>query len=108
MEDGACKGCGALIGWITSVGGKHIPVDRAIHVVDITANPPLGHEHDAKRITLVTEAGTVETGYGFEIVMTSANGSSTMVEQIPGTRRVIGHVPHWATCPTVGRFRTNR
>jgi hypothetical protein len=92
-----CKGCRAEIKWIKTTGLASMPVD--VDEVSVSLLP-LRHAAvatlaDPRRLTIVTRDGKTETGY-----LCSAAQA--------GARQVIGHVPHWATCPHAKEFKARQ
>jgi len=91
-----CRGCHATIRWVNTRMGKAIPVDperltewlvEEEQMVTTTGAPiPM------RVITLVTMEGDVVRGYQGTVLT-------------PGSREVIGYIPHWASCPQAAQFR---
>lgn len=80
-----CKGCGAQIKWIRTIGGKKMPVDP--ETVFVTARE--GSER------FVTDEGAV------------ISGRLTRLGEIGG-RTPLAYVPYWKTCPNAADFRQKR
>jgi len=76
-----CKGCGAPIVWIPTLGGKSMPCDA--EPVTYWA----GKEYHSK---IVTPNG--------EVISCKLNG---YIQNATG----IGYIPHWATCPKAKDFK---
>ena len=84
-----CRGCQAAVVWVhMREAGKAMPCDPDVLTewLDETAGKA------ASTRTLITEDGVAITGR-----------RGTAIE--PGTREVVGRVPHWATCPQAESFR---
>lgn len=84
-----CRGCKALIGFITMAEtDKAMPVDpeRRDEWIDTTAGKAVA------LFTLITPEGKLIVGR-----------RGTSIE--PATSRYEGYVPHWATCPKAKEFR---
>lgn len=79
-----CKGCGADIIWIQTLGGKSIPCDPQ----------PVTYWEKAKA------PGKVVTPHG-EVL-------SCVFEGDPDKATGIGYISHWSTCPCAERFRRKR
>ena len=80
-----CKGCGAQIKWIRTIGGKKMPVDpEAAFVI-----PCGGSER------FVTDEGAV------------ISGRLARLDEIGG-RTPLAYIPHWKTCPNAADFRQKR
>lgn len=82
---GICKGCGAKIKWIRTIGGKKMPVDPEAVFVIVCG----GQER------FVTDDGAVILG------------REARLDEIHDTTPLM-HVPHWKTCPNVGDFRKKK
>ena len=80
-----CKGCGAKIKWIRTIGGKKMPVDP--EAVFVTARE--GSER------FVTDEGAV------------ISGRLARLDEV-GSRAPLAYVPHWKTCPNAADFRQKR
>lgn len=80
-----CKGCGAKIKWIRTIGGKKMPVDP--EAVFVTARE--GSER------FVTDEGAV------------ISGRLARLDEV-GSRTPLAYVPHWKTCPNAADFRQKR
>ena len=81
MKTSICKGCGRLIGWIRTTGGKAMPVDP---------DKVFYWQSAAGQNKIVTPRG--------EIVSAHLDGPS---EACTGQ----GYISHWATCPQAEAFR---
>lgn len=81
MKTSICKGCGRLIGWIRTPGGKNMPVDY---------EPVLYWKDPAGKQKIVTPGG--------EVVSARLFGTS---EACAGK----GYKSHFATCPKAEAFR---
>ena len=84
-----CRGCQAAVVWVhMRESGKAMPCDPDVLTewLDETAGKA------ASTRTLITSDGVAITGR-----------RGTAIE--PGTREVIGRVPHWVTCPQANTFR---
>ena len=79
-----CRGCGADIAFIKTVGGKSIPVDP----------DPVYFIQEEDNEKFVTEAGEVKRGK-------KAHWRLTLSAQQPEK----GYRPHFATCPQADKFR---
>ncbi len=79
-----CKGCGADIIWIQTLGGKSIPCDPQ----------PVTYWEKAKA------PGKVVTPNG-EVL-------SCVFEGDPDKATGIGYISHWSTCPCAERFRKEK
>ena len=92
MARPTCKGCKAVIRWITTPAGKSMPVDPELlseWVVDDPKPLPVPHH----RITLLSSDGKrMQNGYQCSVLT-------------PGSHQIEGHVPHWATCPKAKDFK---
>lgn len=82
MKTGVCKGCGAAIIWIGTLGGKSMPCNAT--PIYYIAKPKTGK----KRI--VTPNGEV---------------ISCEYTEDPHKATGTGFVPHWATCPKAHSFK---
>ena len=71
-----CKGCGAEIEWIHTIGGAVMPVDPLLQIVGMT--------NKSERLVLVTPAGRT-------------------VKNPPYDTQ--GYAPHWATCSRAKDFK---
>lgn len=76
-----CKGCGAPIVWIPTLGGKSMPCD---------AKQVIYKERKGAKGKIVTPNGEV----------LSAEPTNDL-----GAATGIGYVPHWATCPKAKDFK---
>lgn len=81
MKTSICKGCGRLIGWIRTTGGKAMPVDP---------DKVFYWQSAEGQNKIVTPKG--------EIVSAHLDGPS---EACTGQ----GYISHWATCPKAEAFR---
>ena len=79
----ACKGCGRSIIWHKNKNGKNEPFDAKPTrvIVDLDGPPTLSYMEDQRT------AGLVEYN-----------------PEVPGVV-VMGHLPHFVTCPNADRFR---
>lgn len=84
MRTTACRGCGAVIGFIKTAAGKTMPVD--IKPVLFTRGGPE---------VFVTPSGEV------------IHGTSLRYGQADPDE-LIGYTSHFATCPAAGSFRKRR
>lgn len=89
MAAPTCRGCGAVIRWITTRSGKAMPVDPE-HLQEWLIED--GFAGIGPRITLITSDGETVSGR-----------QGSVISQ--GSRRVDGYVPHWSTCPKAKDFR---
>ena len=81
MRTAKCRGCGAEIVWIPTLGGKSMPCDAE----------PVYYKMQAKGPEkIVTPNGVV-----ISCVRTNNPNEATGA----------GYVPHWATCPRAGDFK---
>ena len=76
-----CKGCGKLIVWTRTPGGKSMPCDPEI-------------------IYYVQKAGGSK-----KIVTPNGEVLSAELADDPQKATGIGYIPHWATCPKANGFR---
>lgn len=84
---GRCRSCQAAIRWVTTAGGKPMPVDLdTLLVVPGDTAPP--------RATLVTPSGEVVTG--------------RMVREPESGNAVAGSLSHFSTCPNASAHRRTR
>jgi len=90
MSRPTCTGCHAIIRWLKTPAGKAMPVDPEKLSEWVTDEAPKGTE--ARRISLVTDDGRMETGYQASVLT-------------PASRNIEGYVPHFATCPKADQFR---
>ena len=87
MSRPTCKGCRAIIRWITTEAGAHMPADpeEVVEYIDTDAPTTL-----QPRVTLITAAGQLVTGHRGTVLT-------------PGAR-----APSRATCPIRRRARRPR
>ena len=78
-----CRGCGAEIEWIRTRAGKNMPVDPEPVFVLVCFGEGPGR--------FVTDEGDMISG---QEVPTNDGDAE------------VAFVPHWATCPVAGRFKT--
>jgi hypothetical protein len=88
MPRPTCKGCGAIVRWITTTAGKPMICDPEKLQEWVTDTP----RQTAPKITLVTSDGQMETGWQASVI-------------VSGSRSIEGYVPHWATCPKAKDFK---
>lgn len=81
MRSGKCRGCGARIVWIKTIGGKAMPCD---------ADPVAYKEKAGAPGKIVTPSGEV-LSCDLDVLSKEATG--------------IGYVSHFSTCPQAQRFR---
>lgn len=81
MTMSKCKGCGAPIIWIATLGRKSIPCDP---------EPVFYWQKPKAKGRIVTKNG--------EIISCELKGDTNKATGI-------GYIPHWATCPEASRFR---
>ena len=81
MTMSKCKGCGAPIIWIATLGRKSIPCDP---------EPVFYWQKPKAKGRIVTKNG--------EIISCELIGDTNIATGI-------GYIPHWATCPEASRFR---
>lgn len=82
MKQAVCKECGATIVWIKTPGGKAMPCNTV----------PVYYIEKPR-------AGTKK------IVLPNGEVLSCEYSEDPNKATGAGFVPHWTTCPCVGRFR---
>lgn len=81
MRNGVCRGCGARIVWIGTLGGKSMPCDdKGVYY----KTNPQGKEK-------------IITPNGVTITCDIVNN--------PNIADGIGYKPHWATCPNSKDFK---
>lgn len=81
MRIGKCRGCGAPIVWVKTLGGKCMPCD---------ANPVVYRERAGASGKIVTPNGEV---------------LSCDLDVDPEEATGIGYISHFSTCPQAKRFR---
>ena len=81
LRAGKCRGCGATIFWIPTVGGKYMPCD-------------------AEQVRYRERKGAAG-----KVVTPNGGVLSADIGIAPEDATGVGYVPHWATCPAAGEFR---
>lgn len=84
MRTSKCRGCGAEIIWIGTLGGKSMPCD---------ADPVYYKEHSKGSERIVTPNGVT---ISCEIIDDPQNATG------------VGYVPHWSTCPNAQDFKRGK
>lgn len=79
-----CKGCGAKIIWIKTVGGRNIPCDPEQIVY------------------------RQKTGGSLKVVTLNGEVLSAELSTDPNTGTGVGYISHFATCPKANEFRGGR
>lgn len=80
-----CRGCGAAIEWIETVGGRPMPVDPGPHLVRLGDGPDSLVTAEGKTVK-GTDLGPWSHGFGSE-------------------GHVVGYISHFATCGKAKEFR---
>jgi hypothetical protein len=84
-----CRGCGAIVLWITTTAGKPMICDPEKITAWVTDTDGT---RSARPVVLMTWDGTLEQG----------KQASAITE---GSREIEGYVPHWATCSKAKEFK---
>lgn len=89
MSRPTCRGCGAVVRWITTVAGRAMICDPDKLQEWLDTDAP---STATPRLTLITAEGKMVTGQHGSVLT-------------PGARSIEGYVPHWATCPKAKAFK---
>lgn len=93
VSQSRCKGCHAVMYWITAKSGSHIPCDPELVVAHLYLRGP--RHAGEETVTLVLENGTTIRGV-------KARATE------PNTTRVEGYISHFSTCEHAETFRTKK